>query len=61
MKAKEYVVLQMAVESGVKYGVRRAYKHTDATEPTDSQVEEIIMQVMNSICEWFDFPHGEEE
>ena len=29
MKAKEYEVLAMCVESGVKLGWNRAHKHTD--------------------------------
>jgi hypothetical protein len=33
----------------VHYGVRRAYKHSDATPPSDSQVEAIIAEVHTAI------------
>lgn len=55
MKANEYKVMREAVESGIKFGVRRAYKHTDQEPPTEAQQEYIIEEIMNSICEWFTF------
>ena len=54
MKAKEYQVLDMAVESGVRGGWHRAHKHTD--KPTPEAIQEAIVQaVLNDICEWFEF------
>lgn len=55
MKANEYKVMREAVEAGVRFGVRRAYKHSDREEPTESQQEYIAEEVLNSICEWFTF------
>lgn len=46
-------VLDLAVEQGVKLGVRHAYKHTDATPPTDDQIDVIIAEVTNVMLEWF--------
>ena len=46
-------VLDLAVEQGVKLGVRHAYKHTDATPPTDDQIDTIIGDVVNQVLEWF--------
>lgn len=55
MKANEYKVMREAVEAGVRYGVRRAYKHYDTDPPTEAQQEYIMEEVLNSICEWFTF------
>jgi len=60
VRAKEWEVMLMAVEAGVRGGCRRAWKHVDGPEPDDSQVEVIADYVMNSISEWFDFPVNEE-
>lgn len=49
-----------AVETGVHAGVRRAYKHSDAEPPTDSQISVITEYVMNSIYEWFIFDQNED-
>lgn len=54
MQAKEYKVMEMCVENGVAYGIRRAYKHIN--NPSQEQIEkEIYQAVMTEICEWFDF------
>ena len=60
MKAKEYAVLEMAIDEAVSYGYNRAHKHTD-TPSEDAIVSAIQIAVMNSICEWFDFPETESE
>lgn len=59
MKPNTYRLLEMCVESGIAYGLTRAYKHTD--KPTTEQIEEKIRQaIMNEICEWFEFePKGD--
>jgi len=65
MKVKTYRVLLHAVEEGVAYGWQRAHKHTDT--PSDDDIKERIeTEVLNAICEWFDFDdpddtHEEEE
>ena len=58
MKPKSYEVLRMAVENGVGYGWRRAFKHRD-DEPLEDQADgirdAIVEGVLNEICEWFEF------
>jgi hypothetical protein len=57
MHPKFYKVLETAVNSGVEYGYRRAFKHVE--NPTEGAIiDSIVEQVMNSIDEWFVF--GEE-
>lgn len=54
MKPDIYKLIEHCVETGVAYGLTRAYKHTD--KPTAEQVREKIRQaIMNEICEWFKF------
>ena len=63
MKAREYALMQHAVESGVAHGIRRWAKHReDDVEDTilrDAIDEKIVSEVMTSICEWFDFEQEE--
>jgi len=54
LKANTYAVLARAVEEGLDYGYRRAYKHTD-TPSEDGLKEEIRLAIMNEICEVFEF------
>ena len=59
MKAKEYDVLEMAVEQGVMWGWQHAHKHNP--EPSEAEIKErIVNDVMNEICGWFDFKEIEE-
>jgi predicted Zn-dependent protease with MMP-like domain len=52
-KPKTWKVLQQAVETGVSYGYRRAFKHTET--PTEDEIKQAIEQaVLNEISEWFD-------
>jgi hypothetical protein len=54
MKAREYDLMQLAVEDGVAIGYARAYKHTD--EPSEHEMKDHLQrEIMNQICEWFDF------
>ena len=47
-------VLEVAIENGIAYGTRRAYKHNDA--PTEQQLREAIESaIWNEIHEWFVF------
>ena len=55
MKVRTYSVLEMAVDQGVRSGVRRAFKHSDQEPPTESQMDTIANELMTSICEWFTF------
>lgn len=63
MKAKEYDVMRMAVEAGIRLGIRRHYKHRD-TCPTDEEIEQLANtiedNVMTSVCEWFTFEERED-
>ena len=53
MRAKEYRVLEQAVETGALLGVRRAHKHND--NPTEEQIAEAVKTaVLMEICEWFE-------
>ena len=54
MKAREYELMQLAVEDGVAIGYARAFKHTD--EPSEHEMKDHLQrEIINQICEWFDF------
>lgn len=54
MRADEYKVLTMCVETGVRRGWTRAHKHNEA--PDDQQICDAIERaVTDEICEWFLF------
>jgi len=59
MKPNSYRVLDRAVEEGVEYGWNRAYKYTDTPGP-DTIKEQIMIAVMNAICEYFTFDDDED-
>lgn len=64
MKPKEYLILERAVEEGIAHGWRRGFKHqpTDPPEGCADAVREALREeVLNAICEVFDFeaPPGE--
>jgi hypothetical protein len=60
MRAKEYAVLEMAVEQGVTLGWQHAHKHVDS--PGESAIcDQIVSDVLNEICEWFTFADAPEE
>jgi len=58
MKAKTRVILEMAIEQGVRRGYARAHKHVES--PTEEgmcfSIEE---QVMESIYEYFRFDEND--
>ena len=60
VKAKEYAVLEMAVEQGVALGWNHAHKHVDSPLAEAIQ-DQIVQDVLNEVCEWFDFDRPEEE
>ena len=54
MKANYWKIVEIAVDQGVTFGLNRAFKHTD--KPTLEQLQgNIEREVMNSMCEYFDF------
>ena len=54
MRPKFRVILDQAIEEGVRRGYHKAYKHTDA--PTDEAVINTIEDcVMGALYEYFDF------
>jgi len=54
MKPKFRVILEQAIEEGVRRGYHRAFKHVE--NPTEGAIiEQIEDAVMSSIYEYFDF------
>ena len=54
MKVKTLVILEMAINAGVKRGWRRAHKHIE--NPTEETIHEHIEEcVMSEIYEYFTF------
>lgn len=53
IRPKTYTILIEAVENGVRYGVNRAFKHSE--DPTkDHIMQEVETAVINEIFEWFE-------
>ncbi len=48
--------IEEKLESAVRYGVTRAYKHSDKEPPTDTQVETICDSVRSALFEVFECP-----
>ena len=58
MKVKTLVILEMAIEAGVKRGWHRAHKHVE--NPNEASIRDNIEEcVMSEIYEYFSF--GEDE
>ena len=58
MKAKTRVILEMAIEEGVRRGYSRAHKHVE--NPTEGAIIESIEEhVMSAIYEYFTFEDDE--
>lgn len=54
MKARDSLVLERCVETGIRLGLNRARKHQEA--PTEAEVVEAILRaVMDEVEEWFVF------
>lgn len=53
MKPKFTRLLEQCVEDGVYLGIQRAYKH-DQDVSTDHLAQQVILEVMNELNEWFD-------
>jgi len=54
MKAKMHVILEMAIEQGVRRGYSRAHKHVE-NPSEDCIIEQIEDAVMSQIYEYFTF------
>ena len=53
MKPRFRVVLEMAIEEGVRFGYNRAFKHNP--EPhIDSITDTIVTEIFNSLDTWFE-------
>jgi len=53
MKPKFRAVLEMAIEEGVRFGYKRAFKYNP--EPhIDSIADTIVTEIFNSLDTWFD-------
>ena len=58
MKAKVRVILEMAIEEGVRRGYSRAHKHVE-NPSEDCIIEQIEDAVMSAIYEYFTFEEDE--
>jgi len=59
MKPKFLPVMDMCIDSGVRIGLTRAYKHND--NPSEDQIAaSISKEIINQFYEWFDFEEFEE-
>lgn len=67
MVAKVYPLLEETIESGIKWGINRVFKHRGSQSITheqlleDTVIETILQHIMLEICERFDFPETSEE
>jgi archaeosine-15-forming tRNA-guanine transglycosylase len=58
MKPKLRVILEMAIEEGVRRGYHRAFKHVES--PTEGAIIEHVEEaVMSSIYEYFTFEEND--
>jgi hypothetical protein len=54
MKPRTYNIFRECVGNGIRYGIRRAHKHTE--EPTEDVLEsEIYSAVMSEVDDKFEF------
>jgi hypothetical protein len=59
MKAKTLVILEMAINVGVKRGWHRAHKHIE--NPNEGTIcDNIEREIMNELFEYFEFEDGNE-
>ena len=59
MRLNNYVIVERAIEEGVSYGYRRAFKHTE-TPDHETVKAEIHKAVLSSLCEILDLDAGDE-
>lgn len=55
MRPRELGVLELALNQGLRSGIRRAFKHTDEPPPSDEQIETILEVMVGAMSEWFVF------
>lgn len=53
LKPRAADVMIMAIEQGVRAGVRRGWKHSDDPEPDDGKVGCIVNCAIQAMEEWF--------
>jgi len=54
MKPRMYNIIKECIENGIRYGIRRAHKHTD--EPSEDLLEsEIHSAIMTELDDKFEF------
>lgn len=60
LECKTRTILQQAIENGISFGVRRAFKHAD--DPTEEEIiENVFREVMSSIDDVVVLTDGEIE
>jgi len=59
IRVRTHTLLSRAIEEGVEFGLRRAYKYTDAPD-RETFLKEIMAAVMLNIDEVFIFPELED-
>ena len=55
MKPKFRLILEMAIDEGVRTGFYRSHKHVEDPSP-EAIIESIEEHVMSKMYEYFDFP-----
>jgi len=59
VRIKPYGMIEEAVRSGVRWGIHRAYKHSDENMPSDEAIERIVERAvegsMSELNEILDF------
>ena len=54
VRLNTYKIVSDAIENGIKYGYRRAHKHTE-NPSEDTIIEQIHLAVMNDLCDIINF------
>jgi hypothetical protein len=54
MKVKMYNIISECVEKGAEHGYNRAHKYFENPDKV-SMVDNIHREIMNELCEYFDF------
>ena len=54
IKLNVYKIISDAIENGIRYGYRRAYKYVE-NPSEDTIIEQIHLAVMNELCDIINF------
>jgi len=54
LKMNTYMIIDDAIEAGIRFGYSRAFKHTDKPHE-ETIVQSIHDSIMNNLCEVVDF------